>query len=311
MSVKVSIIIPIYNVANYLSKCLNSVCNQTLKDIEIIAVNDKSPDSCAEILNNFKKKDNRLIINNETNKGTAYSRNAGLNLAQGEYVSFVDGDDYLDLDFCEKLYLLAKKNNADIAKAATKTVNQDYEPLYSIDNKIIKEKGKFFFWAYLWSAIYKRDMLKRNNVFFYIDFFCFQIQAVYFANKISCCDNTFYNYVRHSGSCDSEIFSLEKWQRLNIGHANFVYDWVLTHDYDEDIKQFYLDMVREFYFYGFNKLEKSDIIEACKILSQIITEKYNCGFNIENKKKLCRKLYRINKKTSWYDYLINIIKFKI
>ena len=312
MSVKVSVIVPVYNVAPYLPACMESLCKQTLTDIEIIAVNDNSTDNCLDILQTFAKKDNRIkIINNTTNQRTATARNAGLAAATGEYVSFIDGDDFLDTDFYEKLYANAIANNADIAKGLTKTLNADGTIDVATDNNTIKQQGKYAFMGHLLTAIYNRDMLIKHKIQFHIDFFCFQIQAVYFANKIVCCDDVFYNYVRHAGSCDSDIFSIKKWQRLNLGHANFIYDWVISHPYDKDIRDLYLERVKGLYFYGFNKLIKSDVIAACDILAKTMINKYNCGFNITDIRKLRRKLYRKNKATKLFDYYINILKGRI
>ena len=110
--VKVSVIIPVYNTEKYLEKCLYSVCNQTLSDIEIICINDCSTDNSREILNKYAADDERIkIINFEENKGAAAARNAGIDAATGEYIGFVDSDDYPDLDFYEKLYNKAENRN--------------------------------------------------------------------------------------------------------------------------------------------------------------------------------------------------------
>ena len=109
---KVSVIIPVFNTEKYLRKCLNSVCNQTLKDIEIICVNDSSTDDSLEILKEYAAKDERIkLINFIENKGAAAARNAGIDIARGEYIGFVDCDDYIDLDFYEKLYSKAIELN--------------------------------------------------------------------------------------------------------------------------------------------------------------------------------------------------------
>lgn len=308
MCIKVSIIVPVYNIEPYLSKCMDSLCNQTLKDIEIIVINDNSTDNCKKILESYAQNDFRVkIINNPKNLKTAETRNAGLAIAKGEYVAFVDGDDYIDLDFYEKLYSLAKENNADIAKGATKIINEDNSVNIILDD--ISKYNKYNFWGYLWSAIYRQNILEKNNIKFYIDFFCFQVQAVYFANKIVCCNDVFYNYIRHANSCDSEIFTLEKWQRLNLGHGNFIYDWILSHKYEEKVITFYLKKVKSLYFYGFNKLAKNDVILGCEILAETMREKYNCGYDTSNIKNLCRKLYRKNKKITLIDYCKYLIKY--
>jgi glycosyltransferase involved in cell wall biosynthesis len=94
----ISIIIPVYNAEKYLNKCLESVINQTLKDIEIICINDGSTDNSLDILQKYAKQDNRFIIINQDSSGAGVARNAGLDKAQGEYLAFLDSDDFFELD---------------------------------------------------------------------------------------------------------------------------------------------------------------------------------------------------------------------
>ena len=108
----VSVIIPIFNVENYLKKCLKSIINQTLKDIEIICINDGSSDSSLNILNDFASSDERIIVLSQKNHGPAKSRNEGLKIAKGKYIFFVDSDDYIQDYTLEKLYENAKNNDS-------------------------------------------------------------------------------------------------------------------------------------------------------------------------------------------------------
>ena len=113
--VKVSIIVPAFNTEKYLPECLDSVVNQTLKDIEIICIDNCSTDNTLNILNEYAKKDSRIkVIANKVNKGVANSRNLGLDSASGEYVGFVDSDDFIELDMFEKLYKVAKEKDLDM-----------------------------------------------------------------------------------------------------------------------------------------------------------------------------------------------------
>ena len=100
---KISVIIPVYNSEKFLKKCLDSIINQTLNDIEIICIDDGSTDKSLRILNNFADKDNRITIINQKNSGPSAARNKGIENAKGEYIGFVDSDDWIDLDFYEKL----------------------------------------------------------------------------------------------------------------------------------------------------------------------------------------------------------------
>ena len=111
---KVSVIIPVYNTEKYLEKCLDSVCNQTLSDIEIICVDDCSTDNSLNILKEYAQKDNRIkLIEFKENKGAAAARNEGIKAATGEYIGFIDSDDYPETDsYYEQLYTKAKQENA-------------------------------------------------------------------------------------------------------------------------------------------------------------------------------------------------------
>ena len=112
---KFSIIIPVYNVEKYIKKCLDSVFSQSYKDYEVIVVNDGSTDKSMDIAKEYNVK-----IINQKNAGLSITRNNGLQIANGEYISFIDSDDWVDLDFLEKLYNTAKKYDADIAACGIK-----------------------------------------------------------------------------------------------------------------------------------------------------------------------------------------------
>ena len=113
--IKVSVIVPVYDTEKYLKKCLDSLVNQTLKEIEIIVINDCSPDNSKEILKEYEKKYNNIkVFHNKTNKGIGYNRNFGIEKATGEYIGFVDSDDYVDVTMYEKLYNKAKKDGLEL-----------------------------------------------------------------------------------------------------------------------------------------------------------------------------------------------------
>ena len=118
--IKISVIIPVYNVEKYLRRCLDSVINQTFRDLEIICVNDGSTADSLHIFEEYKKQDDRIILLNQENMGQGNARNIGLKIARGEYIGFVDADDWIDLNFFEKLYEAAKKYDADVACAEIK-----------------------------------------------------------------------------------------------------------------------------------------------------------------------------------------------
>lgn len=134
---KVSIIIPVFNVECYLQECLDSVVNQTLKDIEIICIDDGSTDSSLKILQKYKKQDNRIILLTQENKGAHLARTTALKIAKGEYIGFIDSDDWIDLDFFETLYNKAIEENADIVRTKIKIIEDNVEK-DNMYNKIIE-----------------------------------------------------------------------------------------------------------------------------------------------------------------------------
>ena len=212
---KVSVIMPCYNVEKYVARCLNSLTAQTLCDIEIICIDDKSTDATPSIIQEFAHHDPRITLyTNKENLGVSSARNTGISMATGNYISFVDPDDYLDIDFYQKLYDAATKHDADIAKGELKTVNTTGNIEHYPTNHKIAE-NKFHFNSCFTTGIYRTSMLKENNISFPLGISMAEdrymlISAVYHANKIQTVDNTFYNYIRHEGSLDSTDFPTPK-----------------------------------------------------------------------------------------------------
>ena len=127
--VKISIIIPTYNVEKYIGDCLDSIINQTFKDIEIICINDGSQDNTLKILKEYETKDSRIKVIDKKHKGVGAARNAGLDIAKGEYVQFIDSDDYLDFNALSELYGIAKEKNTDLIMFKSKNfINDPNEP---------------------------------------------------------------------------------------------------------------------------------------------------------------------------------------
>ncbi|MBU3178169.1 glycosyltransferase [Clostridium estertheticum] len=121
----ISIIVPVYKVEQYLNRCIESIINQSYQRLEIILVDDGSPDNCGQICNEFSKKDNRVKVIHKENGGLSSARNAGLNVATGEYIGFVDSDDWIDADMFRNLLDVAERENADIVQCGFQTVLND------------------------------------------------------------------------------------------------------------------------------------------------------------------------------------------
>ena len=173
-TLKVSILIPVFNVEKYLPKCLDSVLSQTLKSIEIICIDDGSTDGSSDILKQYAKDDNRVKIITKNNTGYGDSMNKGLSMAKGEYIGIVESDDFIDEEAFETLYNLAKVTDADIARANYyhyangHNVKQEVIPK-SLSRKTIDPTKNYFMLLKppaIWSGIYRRSFLVKNNIKF-------------------------------------------------------------------------------------------------------------------------------------------------
>lgn len=122
---QLSIIIPVYNVEQYLQRCINSILNQTFTDFEAIFINDGSPDNCGKILDEYAEKDNRIVVIHQDNQGVSAARNAGIRIAQGVYLGFVDPDDFIESTMYEKMIDLMVTNNSDIVCCRFKNLIED------------------------------------------------------------------------------------------------------------------------------------------------------------------------------------------
>ena len=213
--IKLSVIIPAYNSMYYIERCLNSILVQTLAEIEIIVVDDCSNDETPKILEEYKKKDARInILTLSENMGQGYARNKGIEIAKGEYIGFVDSDDFVDSDYFEKLYNTAVCNNCDIAVASIlkhkkqfKKYNVRYNKILFAENiqdkiRLCGDTKNFFFYA--WNKIYKTDLLKTNNIKFsegriYEDV-SFAVRALYYSSKIVSVPKVKYHYKERKNS---------------------------------------------------------------------------------------------------------------
>ncbi len=172
---KVSIIVPIYGVEKYLHQCVDSILAQTLKEIEIILVDDGSKDNCPAIVDEYAKKDPRVVAIHQENGGYGKAVNHGLKVATGEYIGIVESDDFIEPDMFEELYNLATTHNVDVVKSnfhfywSTKPHLNKIKSLFSQDyyGKVVEPQKDFNIFKVMpciWSAIYKRDFVTKNNL---------------------------------------------------------------------------------------------------------------------------------------------------
>lgn len=213
----VSIIVPVYNVENHLEKCIASILNQTLNAIEIIAINDGSTDKSLSILEGLSQKDDRLKVINQENQGVSAARNKGLSLAQGEYIGFVDADDYIEAQMYEKLYECANQYNCDVIVAnvldetsESRTVSLKFETgKVEIPDQQMDEflKEHFFKFGHaVWHKLFRRQLIEQHQLKFHSyeevssEDMLFNLSVLACAESIYYLNEPLYHYVIHENS---------------------------------------------------------------------------------------------------------------
>ncbi len=217
-SPKISIIVPVYKTAAYLPRCLDSLLAQTLPELEIIAVNDASPDNAAAILAEYAARDARLkVINLPQNGGVAAARNLAMQQAGGEYIGFVDSDDWVAADFYAKLYAAAKAEGAELAVGNVKEIAEDGQ---ETDNPYIKKvmaniaRHKLYFSQLFVLGLYQAEMLRAHKIEFtaglaYGEDRLLPLQAAFYCRKFVFEPEAMYFYFHHRESATSQILSAQ------------------------------------------------------------------------------------------------------
>lgn len=233
----VTIIVPIYNISSYLDKCINGIINQTYKNLEIILVNDGSTDNCGEICDRYAQVDSRIKVIHKENGGLVSARKAGLELAKGDYIAFVDGDDWIDRDMYQVLLDKALSSNADFVdssyfyrkKGDVVVECASLEADYKFDSRQIKaiieswivDRDKALIRSTIWTKLYKADIIKKSyaevpdemplgeDVINYIALFKY-------ANRATVISKSFYHYNYRSDSLShSRSITIRNWRKEN------------------------------------------------------------------------------------------------
>lgn len=207
--IKLSVIVPCYNVEAYLSKCIDSIINNKVKDMEIILINDGSKDKTLEIINEYNNKYSDIItVIDQKNQGLSMARNAGIKIARGEYISFVDSDDYIESGMYQEMLNKASEKNFDIVCCGVNVVYPNNTlkvgPGFEndcYDKESIKSIMNIWYTA-AWNKIYKKELFKdlqfKKGIWYEdVEFLYRLIPNV---NSIGKVDNCYYNYIQRSGS---------------------------------------------------------------------------------------------------------------
>ena len=212
---KISIIVPVYKVEKYLDRCVESIVNQTYKNLEIILVDDGSPDNCPQMCDKWAKKDSRIKVIHKQNGGVSSARNIGLDNATGEYIQFADSDDYLELNACELLINNMKETNADWVIANFNRIGSKFHQTEIIE-KVMDNNFNTFKYMYekringgIWNKLYLKSLIKfkfNENQKISEDFI-FNCEYLQNCRKISFINDYIYNYISND---DSAIHSFSK-----------------------------------------------------------------------------------------------------
>lgn len=273
----ISVIVPIYNVEQYLCRCVECLTAQTYKNLEIILVDDGSPDNCPQLCDAYAKKDSRIKVIHKKNGGLSDARNAGMTIATGEYISFIDSDDYVSNDFIETLYNTLLSENSDIVECSVVKFYEDghfdeYKDdlnitSYNTEESLSKLIAENPFKQHVWNKLYKADLVsgvpyavgKLNED----EFWTYQIFGQ--AKKVTRVNKTMYYYFQRQSSIMGNTYNLRRLDALE-GKAN---------------RQKYIEK----YFPGLAAQAKIDLFESCIFAYQSVL-KYISGKD----KKIAKKV---------------------
>lgn len=328
--IKISIIVPIYNVEKYIKRCLNSLINQTFKQIEILIIDDKSTDKSLIISKEYAKIDNRIkIIENDKNIGAGLSRNKGLKLAKGKFIAFVDSDDFIDLDFYEKLYNKITETNSDICYA-------NFISYENEDNKIIKnaipndtnlildtncilhnmfeieQNQPFYIKSIIWKALYKKDIIEKNNIKFvserkYLaEDLLFNFDYLKNSKKASFCENTHYYHCIN----DSSITRSDEYYKDLLNKNKNLHDILIKKANKYKEIEYIKKSIENIFVIYLRILIKQEVYNnKYSYLKNIVNDKHVIyAINNKSKEKMSRRIFDFFIKTKQVLILILICK---
>ena len=315
--IKISVIMPVYNVEKYLDKAIKSVLVETLTDFELILVNDGSTDKSKEICEKYVNLDERVKLINQENMGAHLARNNALKIALGDYVCFFDSDDYVDKDMLSDMYSLAIKNKSDLIISGfnidtyynrDEYIVQKYIP-YTSNNENIEcfnDKTAFRKIAYKnfdrnmfyppWNKLYKTSYLKNNNIEFpitYRDDFPFVLSVIKDINNVTYTKNIYYNFVRQRSESETQKYVEKLYEKREEEHDYMMtlykyWDMLDDEPSVEMISRRYIDRLIECMVNLYNDECKLDKAEKNEKINQYM-QTDNFAFCIKHAKP--RKLY--------------------
>ena len=277
----ISVIVSCYKCGDRLSKCLESLLGQTLKNIEVICIDDKSPDNTSNIIKSYANRDNRIVpIYNKKNIGVSASRNKGIEIAGGDYIMFCDADDYYSPSACEEMLNSIEKNNADLAINEINVIYEAHSELKYSDSKyyslkfsglkLVSEEVILNIDYSPTNKIFRKNILKKNMIRFPEGLY---YEDAYFCLAYLCCSNTIfflnkclYHYIRHEDSIMSNTFSKQSAKDYSIDHLYImfkVYDFLDANGLSEKYNMLFWKL---YYLYELAALNNSKTKENTKLI---------------------------------------------
>lgn len=321
---KISIVVPVYNVEKYIHRCMNSLLAQTLNDIEIILIDDGSPDGCPQICDDYAKQDSRVKVIHKKNGGLGYARNSGITAATGSYIAFVDSDDYVHEKMYETLYNNACEKNYDVVYCGLRreiangiyinracvtapasfigkneVINVMLDFIASAPN--VAEERKYE--MSVWHSIYKNDIIQQHQLSFYSEReyasedLPFQVDFLKHAHSVLFIPDIFYTYCFNEGSLTT-TFSNEKYPRFKKLYQLLQRQ---AKDYDKDclrVNRFFIGYARSHIFNivaaQISAKEKFNLI--AEICEDAIWDKIGSEYSDSYLKSYQRMIYNATRK---------------
>ncbi|MEH7025294.1 glycosyltransferase family 2 protein [Bacillus wiedmannii] len=210
MNPKISIIVPVYKVEQYIHKCIDSILKQTFKEFELILIDDGSPDSCGEICDGYATQDSRIKVIHKENGGLSSARNAGLEIAQGDYIGFVDSDDWIEVDMYELLYSMCVEQECDIAICSSEIHYNDKTVISSSQPFVIHDRYSAMramlegdlYDEVVWTKLFKRQLLEgiKFPVGMSYEDTAFTYKVIHKCNKVCFIGEPKYHYIKRDNS---------------------------------------------------------------------------------------------------------------
>lgn len=326
----ISVIVPVYNVEPYLRRCVDSILGQTIGDLELILVDDGSPDNCPQICDEYAEKDARVKVIHQENGGLAVARNAGMKIAKGNYFLFCDSDDYVVSDWCEHLIKCADEtqNNfifggftvVNAGKAVQERTCEYHEnsiKKYSVSNFIsLQTKGKIGFAC---NVLYYADIIKHNNLRFskevIVEDLPFNLEYLRFMSSLTYAGYSDYFYVQYEHTTLSKKYypnGFKRWQEKYNATLNFIEDCIS----EEEQKAAFNQVATAYLYYflqaldnTFDKRNHKNIFAKIRYNNSVVNSKefQHCIHNADISRENPLYISFLKKKNYFCAYLLQAI----